>query len=36
MLRQEEQKSFWKVLIQLFSKIKLDNLPVMTKQQICI
>jgi hypothetical protein len=36
MLKQEEQTSYWELLIQVFSRIKMDNLSVMTKQQICI
>lgn len=32
----EEQTTVWEMLIQLFSRIKMDNLSFMTKQQMCI
>ena len=36
MLTQEEQTSAWELFIQLFSRMKMDNLSFMTKQQMCI
>ena len=36
MLNQKEEKSAWELFLQVFSRIKMDNLSVMTKQQICI